>query len=350
MSLKTKLYGLMAAFMLLLLVAAQCGAVPEPGPGAGRTTETEDQATEQDDAVAEHDHNAVPDLTMNALDLAPVELAAGEKLRVVATTNIIGDMVQNVAGDRVKLNILIPGGSDPHTFQPAPQDVASVADAHLVLANGLNFEEFLDELIENAGGKAAVIRVAEGVEHDKAGPHDQKGVDPHAWMTPYNALVYVHNIEAALSALNPANADTYKAKAEAYEAKLEALDRWVFDQVETIPPDKRTMVTDHEAFSYYADRYGLDIIGAVIPAYSTAAEPSAQELAKLEETITEFNVPAIFVGATVNPNLAERVAADTGTKLVPLYTGSLGPEGSGAATYLDFIRYNTTAIVEGLRP
>lgn len=344
---KTKFYGLMAAFMLLLLVAAQCRTATEIGPGAGSAEKR----------VAE-----------NALDLTPVELAAGEKLRVVATTNIIGDMVQNVAGDRIELNILMPNGSDPHTFQPAPQDAAFVADAHLVLANGLNFEEFLDELIENAGGKAVVIRVAEGVEtrqfeegelhirdgqetgHSEAAPDHHGGADPHAWMTSYNALVYVHNIEAALSALDPANAELYKANAEAYAAELEALDRWVFEQIETIPPDKREMVTDHDAFGYYADRYGLDIIGAVIPAYTTAAEPSARELAGLEETINEFNVPAIFVGVTVNPNLAERVAADTGTMLVPLYTGSLGPQGSGAETYLAYIRYNTTAIVKGLTP
>jgi ABC-type Zn uptake system ZnuABC Zn-binding protein ZnuA len=169
-------------------------------------------------------------------------------------------------------------------------------------------------------------------------------------MTPHNALVYVHNIEAALSGLDPANAETYAANAEAYEAQLEALDQWVFAQIETIPPENRQMVTDHEAFGYYADRYGLDIIGAVIPSYSTAAEPSAQELAALEETIAEFSAPAIFIGSGVNSALAEQVAADTGTKLVPLYTESLGPSGSGVETYIDFIRYNTTAIVQGLTP
>lgn len=378
MSTKVKFYWLIATLILLLLVAAQCGAVTETEESrtsAGPNTEAAGQAAEHDE---EEGPNEAHDLTMNAPDLTPVELAAGEKLRIVATTNIIGDMLQNVAGDRVELDILMPGGSDPHTFQPAPQDAASVADAHLVLANGLNFEEFLDELIENAGGEAVVIRMAEGVEirqfeegglhthddqgaehehaveagyeHKEAGHPHQEGADPHAWMTPHNALVYVRNIEAALGALDPANAEAYKANAKAYEAELEELDRWVFEQIETIPPDKREMVTDHDTFGYYAGRYGLDIIGAVIPSYSTAAEPSAQELAELEEIINEFNVPAIFVGSTVSPNLAERVATDTGTKLVPLYTGSLGPEGSGAETYLDYIRYNTTAIVEGLRP
>ena len=168
-------------------------------------------------------------------------------------------------------------------------------------------------------------------------------------MTPYNALVYVYNIETALSALDPAHAETYQANAEAYEAQLEALDRWVFTQIETIPSEKREMVTDHDAFGYYADRYGLKIVGAVIPSYSTAAEPSAQEMAKLQEAIAEYGAPAIFVGVSVNPNLAEQVTADTGTQLVPLYTGSLGPAGSGAETYVDYIRYNTTSIVEALK-
>ncbi|MCB9101631.1 MAG: zinc ABC transporter substrate-binding protein [Anaerolineales bacterium] len=321
-----------------------------------------------------------------AMDLVPIELAAGEKLQMVATTNIIGDMVQNVAGDLIELNILMPLGSDPHTFQPAPQDIALVADADVVFANGLDYEAFLDELITNAGGDAVVVRVTNGVEtrefgeggqehdgndhgHDEAATehheeaeehqepsddheqahHVHSGADPHAWMTPHNALVYVHNIEAALSALDPAQAETYQAQAEAYEAQLEALDQWVFEQIETIPPENRELVTDHEGFGYYADRYGLNIVGAVIPSYSTAAEPSAQEMADLEKAISVFNAPAIFVNSTVNLDLAERVAGDTGTKLVPLYTESLGPASSGAETYLDSIRYNTTAIVDALK-
>ncbi|MCB0208297.1 MAG: zinc ABC transporter substrate-binding protein [Anaerolineae bacterium] len=329
----------------------------------------QDQSNQQAEMMnsqtdADHEDTAVT-------DLAPVTLADGEKLQVVATSNIIGDMIRNVSGDLVELTILMPPGSDPHAFQPAPQDAAAVADADVVFANGLNFEEFLDELIANAGGEAVAIRVANGVEaqafdkddeehaedehheegdeHSEADHHHHDGVDPHAWMTPYNALVYVYNIETALSALDPAHAETYQANAEAYKAQLEDLDRWVFEQVETIPPENREMVTDHDAFGYYADRYGLEIVGAVIPSYSTAAEPSAQEMAKLQEAIAEFDTPALFVGTSVNPTLAEQVAADTGTQLVPLYTGSLGPAGSGAETYIDYIRYNTKAIVDALK-
>lgn len=372
--------------ILSVLLWAACGAAqPEAATPGNQPAEAQPEAaasTTEPAALAEHDEAPEPGLA--AMDLTPVSLADGEKLQVVATSNIIGDMVQNVAGDLIALEVLMPIGSDPHAFQPTPQDAALIADADLVLANGLNFEEFLDELIANAGGEAVVVRVADGVEtrvfgevdeehaadehgedvaehheedehdeegdeHGEAGHHHHDGADPHAWMTPYNALVYVYNIETALSALDPAHAETYQANAEAYEAQLKALDQWVFTQIETIPPEKREMVTDHDAVGYYADRYGLIIVGAVIPSYSTAAEPSAQEMAKLQEAIAEYGAPAIFVGVSVNPNLAEQVAADTGTQLVPLYTGSLGPAGSGAETYIDYIRYNTMAIVDALK-
>ena len=162
-------------------------------------------------------------------------------------------------------------------------------------------------------------------------------------------MVMIHNIENALSQLDPANAETYQANAEDYEAQLVELDAWVTSQIESLPAENRALVTDHEALGYYADRYGLEIVGTILPASNTGAEPSAQELAKLQETIQKSNSKAVFVGSTVNPALAARMAEDTGIKLVPLYTGSLGEAGSGVETYLDLIRYNTIAIVETLQ-
>ena len=158
----------------------------------------------------------------------------------------------------------------------------------------------------------------------------------------------VHNIEGVLAALDPAQAELYVANAEAYEAQLEELDGWVQSQIETIPAENRELVTDHTVFNYYADRYGLTQVGAVIPSFSTSAEPSAQELAELQDAVIAYDVPAIFVGTTVNPSLSEQVAQDTGKQLVTIYTGSLGPAGSGAETFIDYIRYNTNAFVEGL--
>jgi ABC-type Zn uptake system ZnuABC Zn-binding protein ZnuA len=227
----------------------------------------------------------------------------------------------------------------------------------------MGLEAFLDEMIENAGGQAAIIHLSDGLEprhsgeedehehnhEDEEGRHHHEGSDPHTWTSPANAIIFTHNIEHALSALDPANAEVYQANAETYKAELEALDAWVKSQINSIPPNNRKLVTDHTTFGYYADRYGLEQVGAVIPAFSTATEPSARSLVELEEAIKKYKVKAIFVGVSVNPALSKQVAADTGTRLVTLYTGSLGPEGSGVETYLDYIRYNTEAIVEALK-
>ena len=340
MLIKTKYFFIVSLLISLILMAAQCGTQPAAG-----------QPTAQAGEAA-----AVPlQPELNLAQLAPVSLADGEKLRVVATTSIIGDLVSNVGADLVDLTVLVPLGSDPHTFRPAPQDAAAIARAHLVFMNGLGLEEFMTELIDNAGGAAIVVPVSSGLEPrqlkedaNQTQDHHHQGTDPHLWTSPANAMIMVHNIEQTLSALDPAHASAYQANAKTYTTKLQDLDQWVKSQIETIPAANRKLVTDHDDFGYYADRYGLELIGAVIPAYSTNAEPSAQELAQLQDAIKEFGVKAVFVGTTVNPALAQRVAEDTGIQLVSLYTGSLGKAGSGAETYLDYIRYDTNAIVKAL--
>jgi len=217
--------------------------------------------------------------------------------------------------------------------------------------------EFLPGLVQDS--EAPVIYVSQGIEFREFGrgearqneaelEHEREEIDPHTWTTPANVAVFAQNVEQALSALDPANAQTYLANAEAYEAELQALDEWVKAQIATIPSEKRELITDHSVFGYYADRYGLEQIGAVIPAFSTAAAPSAQELAALEDAIREYSVEAIFVGTTINSSLAGQVAEDTGIELVRLYTGSLGPEGSGVETYVAYICFNTIAIVDAL--
>ena len=279
------------------------------------------------------------------LELAPASLGEGEKLRVVATTTLVGDVVSNVGGDQIALTVLMPVGADPHSFEPTPTDVMAVSRAHVVFANGLGLEEFLDELIENAGGDRPVVPVSLGIEVRTL---EGKGVDPHVWFSPVNVVVWTENIQRALAALDPAHREGYETNARRYIRELEALDEWIEAQVANIPPDRRKMVTDHRAFGYFADRYGLEMVGAVVKSFSTVAEPSAQELAALEETIRQYDVPAIFVGINVNQALVQRVAEDTGIRLVPLYTGSLGPPGSGAETYLDLMRFNVNAIADGL--
>jgi manganese/iron transport system substrate-binding protein len=342
---KTKISSIFTVFMIYAVSAVQCGTPTSV-------------ALPSDEAVAEIEQQYEYDLETAYDDLAPFSPDPGQQLQVVATTSIVGDLVRNVDDDLIDLAVMLPPGSDPHTFQPAPRDAALVADAHVVFINGLDLEEFLAELIDNAGGEATVIPVSAGIEtrqfgdgreHDDDTGHQHRGADPHVWMSPANAIVMVNNVEQALSTLDPANAEAYEARAKAYEAQLAELDEWVKKQIETIPAENREMVTDHDAFGYYAERYGLEIVGTVIPAYSTNAEPSAQELAELEDAIGEYGVKAVFVGTMVNPVLSQQVAEDLGIQLIPLYTGSLGEPGSDAETYIDFIHYNTTAIVDALR-
>ncbi len=328
-------FGLVSWLIMIAWGVSACGPAQAP-----RVAEVPPQAHPDEEGETE------------VAGLKPVSLGAGQKLKVVATTNIVAHVVSQIGGDAVELTELLPVGADPHTYIATPQDVAAVADAHIIFANGADLEaEFLPELVQDSD--APVIYVSQGIKlrelgRGEAHEHEHEGIDPHTWTTPANVAIFIQNIEYALDALDPANAETYQANAKVYEAELEALDEWVRAQIATIPAEKRELITDHSVFGYYADRYGLEQIGAVIPAFSTAAEPSAQELAALEDAIREYGVEAVFVGTTINPSLARQVAEDTGTQLVTLYTGSLGPEGSGVETYVAYICSNTIAIVDAL--
>jgi ABC-type Zn uptake system ZnuABC Zn-binding protein ZnuA len=300
-------------------------------------------------------------------ELESVSLAAGEKLKVVATTNIVGDIVRNVGGDRIDLTVLMGIGVDPHTYVPTPADTVAIHDAHVVLANGAGLETDLDEILENAGGDAVHIHVSDGLdfrpspeEHDdeKAQAehgeaegdegHDHGDIDPHVWFSVPNVIHWVENIEHALSALDSSNAGAYQENAHEYIHELEELDAWIQEQIAQIPEANRTLVTNHPTFGYFADRYGLEQVGAVYP-INPSSEPSAQDIAALEDAILEYGVPAVFAESTVNPSLAEQVARDTRVKLVPLFTGSLSGPGGGAETYILLMRYDVDAIVEALK-
>lgn len=288
--------------------------------------------------------------------LAPVELAAGAKLQVVATTSIVHDVVANVGGDLIDLRLLIPLGADPHGFQPTPQDVAALAGADVILENGAGLETFMERLLESTGAGYRVVSVSEGIEllpveeheEEEEDEHGHEEGDPHTWTDPNHVLVWVDRIEAALSALDPARAADYERNAAAYRAQLKELDGWIREQVAQIPEGERKIVSDHQTFGYLAERYGLEQTGAIFPGGTTLAQPSAKELAALQATIRELDVKAIFVGSTVSPDLARAVAEDTGTRLVTLYTGSLSAGGE-AGTYLDYMRTNVSAMVDALR-
>lgn len=300
-------------------------------------------------------------LLLGACSAAQPAASPDGKLAVIATTTLVGDVVRSVGGDRIDLTVLLPAGVDPHGYQPAPQDIAVVSRAQLVVANGAGLEEFLQPLLKNAGGDARIVYVSDGIEllsaepgqsdnsADHAGEQNHTGSDPHVWFDPNLVQVWVDQIERALAAQDPDSAGAYRANADDYRRQLSELDVWVQQQVAQIPPENRKLVTDHREFGYFAARYGFELVGALIPSSSSLAAPSAQELAALEDAIHSTGVRAIFVGSTVSPDLAERVAADSGVRLVRVYTGSLTASDGPAPDYPAFIRYNVAVIVEALR-
>lgn len=491
-----------------LLLMTACAAPPAPQPA------TQQQVTTQPDTPA------APPAQEPTATSAPAPATA----RVVALENFLADIAQNVAGDRLTVQALIPAGIDPHGYQPTPRDVAAVVDSDLLIVNGAGLVPTLEDLLKSAGGTRAVVEASaglasrearegeeavmspeeraealcaqapdhahaeaveaaadvaaapllgeahdheedakeEGHEHAKEGDHDhekegehqhmhslerfevilpargatfagfvrlevaetgdyllalpqgqfavtpagqsepveveetfdldcagltraaqmelQAGEyvlalsewtqaeafvvfgpagahhhhdhgDPHFWLDPNLVVTYVENIRDALSQADPAGAATYAANAEAYIALLKELDAWIAEEVAQIPPDQRKLVTNHESFGYFADRYGFQVIGTVVPNISPMAQPSAQQLARLADWVKEAGVKAIFLETGANPKLAEQLAQETGIRVVTeLYSHSITDAGGPAPSYLDMMRYNTRAIVEALRP
>ncbi|HEX7973301.1 MAG TPA: metal ABC transporter substrate-binding protein [Anaerolineales bacterium] len=281
--------------------------------------------------------------------------APGGKLQVMATTTIVGDVVQNVAGYLAEVSILLPVGVDPHSFEPNPKDAAKISGASLVFANGAGYEEFLKPLLSNAGSKAEVVSLADGIKLINASDlkpsegDSHPGGDPHTWFDPDNVQVWAQTIAQKMGAADPAHAAEYAANAQKYQAQLKELDAWIRGQVTQVPEANRQLVTDHDSFTYFAARYSFKLVGAVIPGYSSVSQPSAQELAGLEDAIRKLGVKAVFVGETAGPVLVQRVAQDTGVKLVTLYGESLSKPAGPAPTYLELMRYDVNAIVSVLK-
>jgi ABC-type Zn uptake system ZnuABC Zn-binding protein ZnuA len=278
--------------------------------------------------------------------LSALNRGPGHKVRVVSTTAMVGDVVANIGTETIDQAVLVPGGTDPHVYQLSPKDLRAVAEAHVVFANGLGLEgPLLQSLIDNAAGNWGLVEVSSGAKYLELGPGS---VDPHTWFDPHNVILWVRNIEQALSRLNPAAASDYRRNATLYTEQLRQLDGWIIAQVAQVPAHRRKLVTDHLVLGYFAARYGFEQIGAVIPGYSTMAQPSAREMADLEEAVRRHGVAAVFVGASADPRLAERLASDTGVKLVRIYADSLSEAGP-ASTYLDYIHFNVSQIVSALR-
>ncbi len=290
----------------------------------------------------------------------PAAPAAKNGLNVIATTTLVGDVVQQIGGEKINLTILLPVGTDPHSYQPTPQDLARISSADVIFANGAGLETFLEGMLENADSTQKAVYVSAGIElrefegevhadeEEQAGEEEHDG-DPHVWTDPQNVQVWVQNITKKLAELDSANSSFYNENAARYSTELDNLDAWIKEQVAQLPEANRNIVTDHMALGYFADRYGFRQVGAVIPGYSTLSEPTAKDLAALEDAIRSLGVKAVFVESTVNPAISQRVAEDTGIQIFQVYSGSLsGPEGP-AASYLDLMRYNTETILNALK-
>jgi zinc/manganese transport system substrate-binding protein len=377
-------------FLLAMsLVLAACGAGTD-GADVQDDSDSEVEEADADDAAADAD-NAT----------ATAEEGASPPL-VVVTTTILGDLVENVAGGEATVEVLMPLGADPHAFEASAQQAALIRDADLVVANGLGLEEGLLDAIAAAEEEGVpVLEVgaaldpmpyeephshgddddhAEGDDHahgddedhavgddhahgdgdDHADGDDDEhaqegedahahegGLDAHVWMDPVRMAVAVDLIAAELDEV--AGGD-FLARGASYRAELEALHEEIDAMIATVPEADRKLVTNHFAYGYYADRYGLEMLGTVIPAATTEAETSAAGFAELVEIIEEAGVSAIFASTTESTTLAETIAGEVGreVQVLSLYTGSLGEEGSGAETYIGMMMTSTERIVEGL--
>lgn len=279
------------------------------------------------------------------------ETSAPSLTRALATLTMIGDMVQVIGRERITVDALLPVGSDPHTYQPRPDDVKKIARAQIVFANGLGIELWLEELIQNAGGQRPVIYLAEPLRSvafvEKTGTYAGHP-DPHTWNNVEYAMRYVDEIVRGLSELDPAGREFFNKNADLYEAQLARLHRWIIEQIQTIPLENRKLVTSHDAFRYLCERYGLEFLGSIW-GITTDEEPSAEKIARLLNDLKATRVPAVFVETSVNPKFLMQIALDAGVQIGgTLYSDSLGPPGSPGDSYVKMIVHNIQTITKAL--
>lgn len=305
------------------------------------------------------------DTTMLTLPTLSAANLDGEPLQVVASTSIIGDVVGEIGGDAIALTTLMAAGQDPHSYQPGAQELTAVAQADVIFINGWDLEESLVHDLETIGEEVPVIAISANIEplifgeeehqdeHEEADDHEHSGADPHVWFDIQNVVRWTENVAQVLAALDPANAATYQENAATYKAELVTLETTVKEQLATLPPESRVLVTNHDSFGYFAKAYGFEILGTVVPGNSTIAEPSATDLTTLIGAMAEHGVCTIFTETTVSDSLSQTVAAELNNcdevQVVPLYTGAVGPPGSDAGSYIKMFRANVEAIVAGLK-
>jgi ABC-type Zn uptake system ZnuABC Zn-binding protein ZnuA/ABC-type Mn2+/Zn2+ transport system permease subunit len=269
------------------------------------------------------------------------------QLSVVATTTQVADLAREVGGEAVQVDQILQPNSEVHDYEPRPDDVAAVAEADVVLTSGLGLDGWAEDLIEDSGSSAKVVELGRGLPVAHAA--EEGGTDPHWWHDPENVAAAATTTEKALIAAGPAVREPVAANAEAFRARTEEVDRAVRACIEQVRADRRRIVTDHDAFVYFTERYGIESVGAVIPSLSSQGQPSAGELAELEETIEREGVKAVFPESSLNPKLAERLAQDTGvTSDFRLYGDTLAARDEPAGTVLGALGANATAMVRGM--
>ena len=272
------------------------------------------------------------------------------RLPVVTTTTQLTDFARIVGGDHVDVYGILKPNVDAHDFEPSPGDIARLASAKVIVKNGVGLESWFEPTIRNADTKAAIVEAAAGVAVRHGRGSRQAEGDPHIWQDPRNARAMVHTIAVALAAADPAHRADYEANEAAYAAELDQLDREIAGEIGGLANKK--LVTNHDAFGYYVDRYGLDFVGAIIPGFDSQAELSAQDISGIVSLIKATGVKAVFSESSLPPKTAEAIGRDAGVRVVAgedsLYGDSLGPPGSDGDTYLKMLRHNTRIIVENL--
>ncbi len=283
---------------------------------------------------------------------------AEQKLKVIASFSILGDMTKNVGGDRVEVATLVGPNGDAHVYEPSPSDAKNVSTADLVIVNGLGLEGWMERLIKTSGYKGPVVVATQGIkpremteeekeEHGHGAKHGHK-IDPHAWQNPANGQIYVDNIAKGLSAVDPAGASVYQANAAAYQAKLAELGKWVKTEFADIPKPKRRLITSHDAFGYLGAAYGVTILSPM--GVSTESEPSAGGVAKLIKQIRREKITAVFIENVSDPRLVEQIGKESGVTLGgELYSDALSKPDAPAPTYIDMFKNNVTKMIAAMR-
>jgi ABC-type Zn uptake system ZnuABC Zn-binding protein ZnuA len=277
--------------------------------------------------------------------------ASAKVLNVVTTTTQITDFVRNIGGDQVKIYAVLKANVDPHDYEPTPVDLDAIANADVIVKNGVELEKWFGDTIRSAGPKGPIVDASQGVTIRSGRPDsDEPEGDPHVWHNPQNAKLMAANIAHALETVDPAATPTFERNLAAYSAQLDALDADIRAQIATLANKK--LVTNHDAFGYYVDHFGLEFVGSVIPSFDTQAELSPADINDLVAKIKAEGVKAIFSESSLPPKTAEAIATEAGVKVVDgedaLYGDTLGPEGSDADTYLKMEEHNTKEIVANL--